>query len=434
MRLGFGRKKKIFGIGLDGFPHSLALKLMDAGRMPNLQRLAQEGSLRQIHSVYPTVSNVAWASFQTGKGPGEFGVYGFVELRPNLDIYIPGSTDLKQETIWSRLSAKGKRVVALSVPLTYPAPTVNGLLVSGFLAPRLDERAVSSPEVLRKLRWTQYEIDVDPATAHRSLDEFQKAITRVGARRQATALELMQSEPWDFFFVHVMETDRINHFMWSQQHEPDSPGGRFFFDFYGKIDEFIGKVVERLDRRTELLILSDHGFCDVKWEVQLNRWLRAEGYLDYDQAPGDRMFRAVKPGSRAVSLVPGRIHLLTKWGWEIGSVTDMGYESLRAEIVGKLKDLKHPDTGEAVCGRVLTRQEAFSGTHVERAPDIVIDPADGYDLKAKLGDGELFERGIICGMHTYDDAMLLTGPRLGDVAKAASITEAGARVARHYGV
>ena len=431
MLFGLGRKKRILGIGLDGFPYSLARKLMDSGRMPNLKRLAEEGSFKQIHSVYPTVSNVAWASFQTGKGPGEFGVYGFIELRPDLDLYIPNATDLKQQTIWTRLSDRGKRVVALSVPMTYPAPQVNGLLVSGFLAPRLDERAVSSPDVLQKLRWTQYEIDVDPATAHRSLDEFQDALTRVSTRRRQTALSLMGSEPWDLFFLHVMDTDRINHFMWSFQHQPEDPRGKFFFDFYGKVDEFLGRVAQQLDRRTGLLVLSDHGFCELKWEVQLNRWLRAEGYLDYENAP-DRMFKAVKRGSRAVSLVPGRIHLLTKWGWEVGSVSDLDYESLRSEIMEKLRELRHPETGESVCRKVMTRQEAFSGPHLERAPDIVIDPCNGYDLKARMGEGELFGRGVINGMHTYDDAMLLASKGLGGLAQAGSITEAGALLARHF--
>jgi len=432
MVLGFGRRRRVFGIGLDGFPYSLAQKLMGEGRMPNLKRLAEEGSLKRIDSVYPTVSNVAWASFQTGLGPGEFGVYGFAELKPDFSIHIPNADDLKAETLWQRLSSRGKRIVALSVPMTYPAPKVNGLLVSCFLAPKLDERAVSSPDVLRKLRWTMYEIDIDPSAAYRSLDEFQGHLTRVSTRRQETALELMGSERWDLFFVHVMDTDRINHFMWHFQHDPDSPHGRFFLDFYSKIDDFIGRVAERLDKHTDLLVLSDHGFCDLKWEVQLNRWLKAEGYLDYENDP-ERMFQAITPGSRALALVPGRIHLLTKWRWETGAVSDVAYESLRTEIMGKLGELKDPETGEAVCNKIMKREDVFSGPYADRAPDIIIDPRDGYDLKAKLGEGGLFERGVVLdGMHTYSDAMLLTSKGLSELSEAANITEAGAQLARFF--
>ena len=431
MLFGLGGRKRVFGIGLDGFPCSLAQKLMDQGRMPNLRKLAEAGAFKRMNSVYPTVSNVAWASFQTGVGPGEFDVYGFAELKPDLSLYIPNAGDLKAETIWSRMSAKGKRVVALSVPMTYPAPKVNGVLVSGFLAPRLDERAVSSPDVLRKLRWTMYEIDIDPTVAHRSLDRFMEDLTRVSTRRQETALELMAKEPWDLFFVHVMDTDRLGHFLWRFLEQPDTPEGKFVSDFFTKIDDFIGRAAERLDKRAELLILSDHGFCALKHEVQLNRWLKAEGYLDYENDPA-KMFQAIRPGSRALALVPGRIHLLTKWRWEIGRVSEMEYESLRTEIMEKLEGLKDPETGEPVCNKIMKREEVHSGHYAHRGPDIIIDPRDGYDLKAKLGEGDLFEHGVLNGMHTYYDAMLLTSKGLADVAKADNITEAGAALARFF--
>ena len=54
------------------------------------------------------------------------------------------------------------------------------------------------------------------------------------------------------------------------------------------------------------------------------------------------------------------------------------------------------------------------------------------DLKAKLGDGELFERGVINGMHTYHDAMLAASKGLGKLAETTDITDAGARLARHF--
>ena len=414
------------GIGLDGFPLSLARRLMETGRMPNLRRLEAQGTLKEIRSVYPTVSNVAWSAFQTGVNPGGFGVFGFVELKPDFDLYIPNATHLKAPTIWRKLSEAGRRVVALSVPMTYPAPSVKGLLVSGFLAPRLDEEAVSGPDVLPKLRKTSYEIDIDPSVAHQSLERFQADLTRVSRARQKTALALMESEKWDLFFVHVMDTDRVNHFIWKYQREPESREGRFFFEFYEQIDAFLGEVADRLDKGTELMILSDHGFCDLRWEFQLNRWLREEGYLDCQNRP-EEMFRAVRPGSVALALVPGRVHILTESRWKGGGVPDAQYESVRAELMAKLRAITHPDTGERVCRQVMAKEDVFSGPHVENAPDIVIDPCDGYDLKAKLGDGELFTRGVINGMHTCRDAILLASEGLADVAEAEDITGVGAR-------
>jgi len=426
------RSRKVIGIGLDGFPYSLAVKLMDQGRMPNLKRLADAGTFKRINSVYPPVSNVAWAAFQTGKGPAEFGVFGFAELKPDFQLTIPNATNLRAETIWERLSRNRKRVVSLSVPMTYPAPAVNGLLVSGFLAPSLDEQAVSSPDVLPKLRRTGYEIDIDPTKAAASLDVFQRDLLRVSQARQRTALALLQSEKWDLFFVHVMDTDRINHFMWKYQHEPQSERGRFFLDFYTAIDDFIGRVMELYGGRCGLLVLSDHGFCDLKWEVQLNRWLRSEGYLDYDDDP-QAMYKAVRTGSRALALVPGRIHILTKGKWDRGSVSPQDYEPLREELIRRLRQMRHPDTGEAICKHVFKKEEVFDGPYLDSAPDLVVDPNDGYDLKARLGEGELFERHYMSGMHTYGDALLVASEKVPELARANDIREAGRLLCEYFG-
>jgi predicted AlkP superfamily phosphohydrolase/phosphomutase len=162
--------------------------------------------------------------------------------------------------------------------------------------------------------------------------------------------------------------------------------------------------------------------------VQLNRWLKAEGYLDYENAL-EKGYKAIRPGSRAVSLVPGRIYILTESKWAGGAVTAAGYDALRKELMGKLRDLRHPETGEAVCKQVLSKEDAFFGPYTDSAPDIVCDPCNGFDLKAKLGEGHIFEKGPRSGMHTYDDAMLLAGRGLRSVAEANDIAEVGRYVA-----
>jgi predicted AlkP superfamily phosphohydrolase/phosphomutase len=425
---GLGKSRRIVGIGLDGVPYSLAEELMDQGLMPNMHRLVERGTLKRIKSVYPTVSNVAWSAFQTGKNPGEFGVYGFVELTPDYELTIPGHDSLQCQTLWQRLDEAGKTWAALSIPNTYPAPKLEGFLVSGFLAPTLDERAVSRPDVLQKLQETDYEIDVDPAVAIESPERFKKALSRVAEARQRTALSLLDSDEWDFFFLHVMDTDRLNHFMWKGRHGEEEGDG-FFYDFYRRIDDFLGRVVQKIGDDGYLLVCSDHGFCELKWEVQLNRWLKNQGYLDYDNDP-TLGYKAIRPGSRALALVPGRIHILKEGLWNGGCVTEKEYEPLRRELMDKLRAITHPGTGEVVCKQVMKKEEVFSGPCIERAPDVVIDPCNGYDLKAKLGAGHIFEKGPRTGMHTYDDAMLLTGSDLVSISRAESITDVGRLTAK----
>jgi len=430
MIFGFGKTKRVIGIGLDGFPYSLAEQMIDEDVMPNLRRLAERGTMKRIRSVFPTVSGVAWSSFQTGKNPGEFGVYGFVELTRDFDLTIPNHTDLKSKTLWQRLDEADKHFAALGVPMTYPTPKLDGFMVSGFLAPTLDERAVSNPGVLETLKKHNYEIDIDPGVAIESPEQFKEDLTRVSEARQETALSLLQQdEEWDLFFLHVMDTDRINHFLWKGRRASEDGEDGFFWDFYGKVDQFLGRVVDSVGDDAEVLICSDHGFCELNWEVQLNRWLKNQGYLDYENDPAQG-YKAIKPGSRALSLVPGRIHILREEQWNAGCVSDKEYEPLRKEIMDKLRAIRHPETGDVVCKQVMKKEEVFKGAHTDDAPDIIIDPSNGYDLKAKLGVGHLFEKGPRSGMHTYSDAMLLTGTGLRDVGKADSITEVGRLIAK----
>ncbi|GAI40577.1 unnamed protein product, partial [marine sediment metagenome] len=165
--------KKVLVIGFDGFPYTLAVRLMEAGVMPNFKSLLAAGSFVQMDSIYPTVSNVAWTCYQTGKNPGKFGVYGFAELTRDFELYIPNSTNCRSKTIPEILSEHGKRVISLGVPGTYPPRPVDGITVGGFLSPSL-EKAVYPKSVLPDLERTGYMIDINPMEARRSLDFFKE--------------------------------------------------------------------------------------------------------------------------------------------------------------------------------------------------------------------------------------------------------------------
>lgn len=372
--------------------------------MPSLAATLEGRRLTRMNSCYPTVSNVAWSCFQTGKNPGGFGVFGFAELTKEMDLRIPNSGDLRSRTLWEILSDAGRRVIGLGVPLTHPPRPVNGIMVGGFLARDLDG-AVYPADMLGRFRSWGYRLDVNPMKARKSLDYLKGDLLRCLAGRERAIKELWDSERWDLFVVHVMETDRINHFMWKFQHAPETDNGAFFLDFYRRIDELIRCITDRLDENTEFMLLSDHGFCDTRKEVQLNRWLEDKNYLAYD-GEDPQGFTSVSGSSRALALVPGRIHILRKGRWTRGSVDDAAYEPLRDQLIADLKAWTDPESGDPICARVLRREEVFRGPHVSMAPDIIAHPHDGYDLKAALGQKDLFTSSPINGMHTQDDAMI----------------------------
>jgi len=396
----FGRKRKVFILSLDGVPYSFLKKAFDDGVMPNFSRLVGEGSFVRMNSVIPTISSVAWSSFMTGKNPAKHGIFGFVDRNPEtLELFIPTSTNMRCKTLWEILSEHGRRVVVMNVPVTYPPRKVNGILISGFLATKL-EKATYPEELWRKLEGMGYVIDVDSWKAKDKRDEFLRDLDTALERRREAAFHFLRNERWDFFMCHIMETDRINHFFW----DGDAEYAERFSAFYRKIDDLIGDIVP-LAGNSEVIILSDHGFCPIRKEVFLNRWLMDNGYLKL-KSPDAKDLRGIDPETKAYSLIPGRIFLNLEGRELTGSVPRANYEILRNEIIEGLKGLRDPDTGEPMIKDIYRREEIYSGEFLDEAADIIAFPHDGYDLKGTISPRDLTGRSHILGMHTYDDAFL----------------------------
>ena len=53
-------------LGIDGMDYGLTRRLMDEGRLPNLQRLADSGVFQPLETSVPPQSPVAWSDFITG--------------------------------------------------------------------------------------------------------------------------------------------------------------------------------------------------------------------------------------------------------------------------------------------------------------------------------------------------------------------------------
>ncbi|MDX1630476.1 MAG: alkaline phosphatase family protein, partial [Thermoanaerobaculia bacterium] len=70
-------------LGFDGLDYDLTRKLMTEGRLPNFQRLAEQGQgLRPLGTSIPPQSPVAWSDFITGLDSGGHGIYDFVHRDP----------------------------------------------------------------------------------------------------------------------------------------------------------------------------------------------------------------------------------------------------------------------------------------------------------------------------------------------------------------
>ena len=412
--------KKLFVLALDGVPFTLLQRLIAGGNMPNLTKLGETSFFAQMDSVIPPVSSVAWASFMTGKLPHEHGIMGFVDRDPQtMDWYVPRADKLRAQTLWEHLSHQGRRVFVMNVPLTTPPRKINGVSIGGFLETDL-EKATYPPEIALLLKARGYRIDTDTELAKKDLNRFFKHLVDVFEKRVETMWYFWQRESWDFFMLHIMETDRLHHFFWEYALSGHPSYAPMFYDFYQKLDGFIGRLWNKIKDTHNLLLLSDHGFTTLKKEVYLNRWLVEQGYLKFTKAVPESL-KDIHPQSKAYSLYPGRIYINLQGREKSGSVqAGEEYNRLLQQLQNKLLRWKDHDGLTAIINKVGRVPEIYQKEKISLAapqsekeisnhlPDLIAVAQEGYDLKGNLWHKQLFDKTCFNGMHTDDDAFIMS--------------------------
>lgn len=402
-------RARVLVVGLDGVPHSFLRAQIDAGKLPTLARLAAEGDLRPAVSVQPPVSCAAWTSFVTSRNPAKHDIFGFLDRKQGTyDVYIPNASDVKVQNLWEWLSRGEGRVASINVPVSYPPKAVNGIVVGCFLAPQL-EGATYPPDLAARLSALGYKLDADPWLAHEDRAKFLDEVLAVLDARKRAGVELLSEGGWDVFQLHVMETDRVNHFFWRDWEDGRAPFAERLVEFYQAVDEAVGALVEAAGEGAVVLLLSDHGFCSARKAVFINTWLQEQGWLVLD-CGGDRAKLAdLTSASRAYALDPARLYINVRGREARGSVA-MGeeYEATRGELTEALLSLRDPEDDSAVIKRVYRREDLYRGVYFDHAPDLVAEAHDGYDLRGRLGVPMVFDADTPqVGMHTYDNAFWL---------------------------
>ncbi len=417
------RRKKVVVLGLDGVPYSLLCRFADEGLMPNIAKLRHEGTLCSMTASIPEVSSTSWSTFITGVNAGKHGVYGFMELqKDNYSWKFPNFNDLKSKTLWEIAGEYDKKSIVLNIPSTYPARPLNGMLVSGFVA--LDLKKASYPEKMYQyLNKIGYKLDVDAGKAVSSLNEFSNDIMQTFRKRIEAISYLYDSEEWDLFIAAITETDRLHHYLWAALDDSSHPQYSFFRDFYSELDKFIGFFYEKVDSNVPFIMLSDHGFTSIKEEIYLNVFLREKGYLKFSK-PDPESFEFIDKDSQAFALDPSRIYIHLKDKYARGCVDKKQYEEIRNALKDELLSLQVD--GEKVIEKVFFKEDLYHGPLFDDAPDVVVLPKEGFDLKGSLKKNELYGRSLLTGGHTWENATFYINRKIG--CKDPNIMDVGVTV------
>lgn len=434
-------------VGWDGASANLLEPMVQAGKMPNFARLRSQGLWGTVRAPWPPVTFPSWTTFMTGVNPGRHGIFDFTRREPGAyRVHFVNSTWRRAPSIWSRLSAAGKRVCILGLPATYPPEPVNGVMICGFDTPvttRVDRSFVYPPEEADGVLdaggfpFADFqEFRVDRAWYAKARSRLLQGI----AQKVRVAERFLRRERWDVFFLLFGESDTAAHHFWhfADPGSPFAPAcagmpvGNVVGEIYEALDDALG-TLQGLAGDAQVLVLSDHGFGGAAGtRVHLNRWLERHGWLRFSNEArvgsvlgrlkpfmlravpstlqralfalrGGRWSNAMETSARFAGIDFRRsaafseelgyfpsIWLNVQGRDPLGVIAWRDYDQFRRTIRDALLAWRHPVTGDPLVRRVWFREELYIGPYVEEAPDLILQLAEeggGYAVLAASSQG-----------------------------------------------
>jgi hypothetical protein len=334
---------RVLVVGIDGASSRLIDPLRDAGRLPNLGRIAADGVYGPLRSFPRLRSPRIWTTVATGKTPEKHGIEGWVKPKAPGRIELYYSRDRRAHALWNIASDAGLRVAVVNWLVTYPPEVVNGVLVSDHTFPsEIDgklfvargvaehfgvelepvKRGAERGAVVSPLEWTakvlapahrdaQLTRFADPFASNPALPYpiFYERLSGFFHRDQqlvSIALQIQREIRPDLTMVLLQGIDRVSHFYWGGIEAP--PGEAEPFDptqraaarealetYYAYTDALVGRLVSDLAPDDLVLVLSDHGF-----EADIDDWVTGN-----HKSPAAEMGvifargRGIRPGAAA---------------------------------------------------------------------------------------------------------------------------------------
>ncbi len=208
-------------------------------------------------------------------------------------------------------------------------------------------------------------------------------------------------------FYYVSSTDQRQHMFWrllDEQHPKYDPllasrYGKTIENTYVEVDRLLDRVVQKIDRDTLLLVMSDHGFNPYRRSFNLNTWLLDNGYHKlrnpWKQEEVSLFENTDWSRTRAYGIGLNGLYINQR-GREREGIVNAGADSnnLIRELAQKLEQVVDPKTGERVILRAFVAKDAYHGRHIGNAPDIVLGFNWGYRISNASPLGR-FPKGVL---------------------------------------
>jgi predicted AlkP superfamily phosphohydrolase/phosphomutase len=213
--------------------------------------------------------------------------------------------------------------------------------------------------------------------------------------------QLITTKDWDLFMWVEMGVDRIHHGFWRYHdpdhrlHEPGNPWQNAIRDYYRQVDEGVGKLLERIDDDTCVLVVSDHGVSRMDGGVCLNEWLWKNGWLHFKNDPPegqktrfeDLEVDWTKTRAWGDGGYYGRLFVNVQGREEQGVIPADAVEDTLAELDAALNTITDAETGQVVSATCYRPEKVYSTTN-KVPPDLIVYFGDlHYRSIGSLGHG-----------------------------------------------
>lgn len=456
--------RRLVILGLDSLPPELVSNLAESGVMPFLNELIEKGSFGTLRSVTPAHTASGWNSAWTGQLPEVHKFFMFNNYHPQDDsVRLATSVNLKIPAIWEMLNSHGYKTIVINSPMQYPVTELDGIMVSGFMAPSLQSSSVYPPSFKEKLtrEIPDYIFDVPWDIHHDDDNTFERNIAAVlkifKQRIQVTKLAA-SCGPWDAMIVVFKSIDNMLHYTWDYitDEKADPKRRKKSLEALRALDDSCRQIAVMAGYPDiNILLFSDHGHCSIdsnfypndllkqwgylvpltKFEKSLNKFvnsfrkrLKLGGERNVPKKISERM--KIKWNKSKAALIMGGtngvIFLNVKGRQPQGVVEPQDYQALRKEIADRFAALKNESTGtrlivDIICPKLATPYPLPPGEIA--IPDIIFGLDEGIHARHQFRKtkGPAFQPGRVGskqGGHKVDGFILGAGQ---DFAKGNSL-------------
>ena len=265
---------KVLFIGLDAAERDLLLDWSASGLLPNLRALRDRGVWADAPALPGLGSGALWPSFSTGINPARHGRFFGFQMGPGTyETQKHRFEEGQWRPFWKVLSDARRRVAVLNVPYDSLCDDINGVQVvnMGIHNPQPPGFGVSPAELTSEIN---DRFGADPVgkcdhynSSHAELQELGKRLVERVHQKAKVSCEYLDQGGWDLFLTVFDESHCVGHQAW-HLHDPSHPRydaklaqaiGDPVKDVYVAIDGAIGKLLERVDRETGVILFSGTG-------------------------------------------------------------------------------------------------------------------------------------------------------------------------------